>query len=258
MPIAQPVHPLLDPSVSPSRRTFVAGLAGMCGLALGGCGGGLSDEDAEATLRFVNGTVDFVPGDFWVGNRVRAAGLTNGGAASGYGSEDAGNLQVSLHAPGSSTSAAASTRAFAEDSTTSVLAYGSVATGLQFAYFDESSAAAAAGMFKVRAFHAVSTLGALDVYITNAGGLGGVSPTLSVTPYGTLSGFVSVPAGSYRVRITPAGDAGTVLFDFTAGLNVPATAVLTLVIVPRAGSARPNVGVLPERSNAVVMSNELG
>ena len=258
MPIAPPARVLLHSDPSPSRRTFVAGLAGLCGLALGGCGGGsLDDDDPQASLRFVNGTADFVPADFRVDSEVRAAGLTNGGAATGYGSEDAGTLQVSLHAAGSSASAASSTRAYAEDSTTSVLAYGSLATGLQFAFFDESNAAAAAGMFKVRAFHATSTLGALDVYITNAGSLNGVSPTLSVAAYGALSSFVSVPAGSYRVRITPAGNAGTLLFDFTAGLNVPSTAVLTLVIVPRATGTRPNVGVLPERSNALVMSNEL-
>ena len=215
------------------------------------------DEKSQATLRFVNGTADFVPGDFRIGGSTRASGLTNGGAATGYGQEDAGTLQVSLHAAGSSTSAANASYAFAEDSSTSVLAYGSLATGLQFRFLDESNAAAGAGLFKVRAFHGLSALGALDVYITNAGSLSGVTPTLSVGTYGTLSSFVSIASGSYRVRITRGGDASTLLFDFTAGLNVASGTVATLVIVPRATGSLPNVGVLSERSNAVVMSNEL-
>jgi len=247
-----------EPLASPRRRALLVSIAGACGtgsgLALTGCGGASSDT---AALRFVNGTSDYASADFWVdGSRV-FSGLANGGGATGYGSEDSGTLQVSLHPAGSSTAKLTASHDFAADSNTTVLAYGSLATSLTFRYFDESNAAAASGAFKVRVFQGSPSLAALDVYITNTSSLSGLGPTISVSAYSELSSFVSLSSGTYRVRVTSSGDQSAVLFDYTAGLAVSSTTVVTLAIVPRSSGSLPNIAVLPERANALVMINEL-
>lgn len=47
------------------------------------------------------------------------------------------------------------------------------------------------------------------------------------------------------------------LFDYTVGLAVGGTTVLTLAIVPRSGGSLPNIAALPEGAAALVMANEL-
>ena len=238
---------------------MLASIAGVCGmgasgLALTGCGGASSDT---AALRFVNGTSDYATADFWVDGSLVFSGLANGGGATGYGSEDSGTLQIELHPAGSSTAKLTAAHDFAADSNTTILAYGSLATSLSFRYFDESNAAASSGTFKVRVFQGSPSLAALDVYITNTSSLSGLSPTLSLSAYGELSSFVSLSSGTYRVRITSSGDQSAVLFDYTAGLTVSSTTVVTLAIVPRSSGSLPNIAVLPEGVSALVMANEL-
>ncbi len=256
-PHALTVSPVESPA-SPRRRALLASIAGVwglgSGLALTGCGGAGSDS---ATLRFVNGTVDYATADFWVDNERVFSGLANGGAATGYGGQDSGTLQVSLHPAGSSTAKLTASHDFGTDSRTTVLAYGSLAASLTFRYFDESNAAASSGTFKVRVFQGSPSLAALDVYITNTSSLSGLSPTLSVSAYSELSSFVSLASGTYRVRITSSGDQSAVLFDFTTGLSVGGTTVLTLAIVPRTSGSLPNIAALPEGADGLVMANEL-
>ena len=247
-----------DPPASPRRRRLLASIAGVwgmgSGLALTGCGGSSADT---ASLRFVNGTSDYATADFWIGSDLVYSGLANGGGTTGYGSADSGTLQISLYPAGSSTAKLTASHDFATDSTTSVLAYGSLATSLTFRYFDESNAAASSGSFNVRVFQGSPSLGALDVYITNTSSLSGLSPTLSVSAYAELSSFVTLSSGTYRVRITSSGDQSAVLFDYTAGLTVSSTTVVTLAVVPRSSGSLPNIAVLPEGASALIMANGL-
>jgi len=239
------------------RRSLLitlASLSGIGGAALAGCGGG---QDDQTSVRFVNGTVDYATADFYVGDKLVYASLANGGAATGYGSEDSGTLQVALHPAGSSSATLTASHAFAKDGATSVLAYGSLATSLSFRFLDESNAAAASGTFNVRVLQASPSLGALDVYLTNTSSLSGLAPTLSVSAYGELSSFVTLNSGSYRVRITRSGDQSAVLFDYTASLSVGSTTVLTLAIVPRSSGSLPNIAALAEKSTPLVLDNEL-
>lgn len=246
------------PPVSQRRRALLASMAGFStlgtALATTGCGGTASDT---AILRLMNGTVDYTTADFWIEGVRVYVGLANGGTTSTYGSVDSGSLQIELHAAGSSTAKLTDTHEFDANSYASVLALGSIADGLSFRYLDESNTSAAAGAFKLRCLQGMASLGALDVYLANSSSLSGLTPTLSVASYGALSDFVSLGSGTYRVRVTRAGDQSAVLFDFPAGLAVSGTTVLTLAIVPRSSGSLPNITVLPERSTHVVLSNSL-
>jgi hypothetical protein len=222
-------------------------------LPLTGCGGGT----ASASIRCINATVDYATADFWVQGSKAFSALTNGGSVTAWGSVDAGDTQIELHAAGSSTSKLTETRSLAEDTYTSTLAYGSLATSLKFQHFAETNAAPASGSVQLRLFQASPSLDGLDLYITNTSSLTGLSPTLSVSTYAELSAFITMTSGNYRLRLTAGGDQTNVLFDYTSGANLYSTSILTLIVAPRASGSLPNLTALPERASGVLLSNAL-
>lgn len=241
------------------RRQVIGSLLGLAGagslLSLAGCGG--ADAADNTYLRFVNATVDFSSADFWVDGSRAITALGNGGAVSGYYAKGSGSTQMELHAAGSSTSRLTETRALAKDLYTSVLAYGTLASGLKFKYVEESNGTSASGTTRLRLLQASPTLTGLDLYVTNTSSLTDLTPTLTVASYGDLSAFVTLTAGTYRLRITASGDKSNVLFDYTAGANLFSQSTITLAVVPRATGSLPNLTALPEKSAADLLLNAL-
>lgn len=253
-------HPTPAPHrVSLNRRHVVLsalGLAGVSGLStLAGCGGG--EDTNEAYLRFVNASVDFPTADFWLKGIKSIAALANAGGISSWYTLTPSSVQLALHAAGGSSSVLTETRTLATDSYTSVIVYGSLATSMKYKYLDESNALPASTYTKVRLFQGASTLSGLDVYVTNTTSLGGLAPTLSVSSLGETTDFVTLAAGTYRIRATAKGDQSTVLFDHTVGVSLSSQSVVTLIVVPRASGSLPNISVLAEQSNGLVMVNAL-
>ena len=71
----------------------------------------------------------------------------------------------------------------------------------------------AAGSARVQVLHAASGAPEVDVYVTAPGdSLSGIAPTGTFAFKGTI-GPAEVAAGDYRIRVTPTGDAETILFD---------------------------------------------
>lgn len=66
---------------------------------------------------------------------------------------------------------------------------------------------------KVRLIHGASDTAEVDIYVTADGNIADVDPTFADVPYKATTGFVALAAGSYNVKITPAGDKGTVAID---------------------------------------------
>ena len=69
-----------------------------------------------------------------------------------------------------------------------------------------------AGNVRVRAVHAAAGAGNADVYVTPeaTADLTGLTPDVADAAFGAASGYLEVPAGTYRVWVTAAGDQGTV------------------------------------------------
>lgn len=230
----------------------LAGSAG--GLALTGCGGG---STSEAYLRVVNASVDFSTADIWLKGSKSIAGLVNAGNLSNWITLTATAVQVELHASGSSSASLTETRTLTTDTYTSVIAYGSLASSMKFKFLEETNALPTSGNAKVRLFQGASTLSGIDVYVSNATSLSGLTPTLSVSSLSELSDFVTVTANTYRIRATLRNDQSTVLFDYTNGLSLSSQSVVTLVVVPRTSGSLPNITALAEQSNGLLLSNKL-
>ncbi|PJI95314.1 uncharacterized protein DUF4397 [Acidovorax sp. 69] len=243
---------------APGRRHLLISALGLVGgsslLALTGCGGAFA---SEASVRFINATVDDTQADFYLGSTQEVSKLSNGGAVTSWRTVDAESTQFALYNGGGSSAQLTETRALEEDTYTSVLAYGSLANSLRFRFFAESNASADSGKVKVRLFHAAENLGGLDLYITNTTSLSGLSPTATVTAYGELSDFSTVTSGTYRIRITTKNDQSNVLFDYTTQISLSSTSVHTLVVVPRANGSYPNVSALQEKGDSALLANVL-
>lgn len=247
----------------PSRRRFlgqlttafgIAGTAGAGGL-LAGCGGGVSDE--LAYLRFCHTGVDDASADFWVAGSRVVAGLADGGTVGGWLEGEAGGVSLAWHAAGSSTARLTETRSLDTDSYTSVIAWGTLASSLKFRYLAETNSAASSGSVKLRGFHAAPSIGAVNVYVTNTSSLDGLDPTFTLSAAGTLGDFVTLSSGTWRVRVTNSGDSSSLLFDYSGGVTLGSTAVVTLVLSPRASGSLPNVALLAEKSGSALLGNEL-
>lgn len=251
------------PGADPSRRQVLRRLAGVAttlglgsaGGLLAGCGGGVGDD--LACLRFCHTGVDDATADFWAAGSRVVAGLANGGTVSSWLEGDSGSTSLAWHAAGSSSARLTETRSLDSDSYTSVIAWGTLASSLKFRYLAETNAAASSGSIKLRGFHAAPSIGAVDVYVTNTSSLDGLDPTFSLASAGTLGDFVTLSSGTWRVRVTASGDSSSVLFDYTAGVGLGSTAVVTLVLSPRASGSLPNVALLAEKSGSALLDNEL-
>ncbi|MCU0636760.1 MAG: DUF4397 domain-containing protein, partial [Gemmatimonadaceae bacterium] len=111
----------------------------------------------------------------------------------------------------------------------------------------DDNAAPAAGQVRVRVVHLSPTAGPVDIFVTAPGAdLATATPTLANFAVRTASSYVSVPAGTYQVRVVPAGTvptarAGAVAIN-VASLALPAAAVRTIV------AADNNIGGAPLRA----------
>lgn len=243
---------------APGRRRLLASALGLMGsgslLTLAGCGGG----GDEASVRFINATVDYTQADFYAGGNKQASKLANGGGISSWYTVDAEDaVKFEMYNGGGSSSVLSATRTVDEDSYTSVLAYGALTSSMQFRFLAESNSSADSGKAKVRLFHAAESLGGLDLYISNASSLSDLSPAATVSGYGQLSDFGTITSGTYRIRITSSNDKSSVLFDYTTQISLPSTSVYTLVVVPRASGSYPNVSALREKGDSAQLSNAL-
>ena len=123
-----------------------------------------------------------------------------------------------------------------------VLATGRVAA-IAPLVLEDDLANPAAGNVKLRLVHASPTAGTVDIYVTApATDLAVAQPTLTSVPFRAASDYLEVPAGTYRVRITPAGTK-TVAIDVNH-VTLAAGQIRTAVAVDGPGGGAPLGAIL--------------
>jgi len=121
----------------------------------------------------------------------------------------------------------------AGDERISVIAVGATAD-IEPLVLTAPEAGPAAGNARLRVVHAAPTAPQVDVYATAPD-----ADLAAESPLGTFAfkedlGPVEVPADTYRIRVTPAGDAGAVVFD-SGSVDLPAGADLVVAAVQNTG-----------------------
>ena len=198
-----------------ARRACAALLAGLTVL-LSGCLGGGGSSGGNAQLRVLNLTNDLTSID------VSLSGTKNFPAVAQQALTSSASLTaqaytVSVASAGSPTSLFTGTYSLAKDLHYTGVVWGS-ADSLNFATLPEDqNDSLAAGTTEVRVYNATARSGAFDVFLTpvlqNVPDLNGVLATRSSVASRGLSGYVPLATGSYRLRITAAGNPDDVRLD---------------------------------------------
>jgi hypothetical protein len=236
------------------RRRLLAGAAGTALLAA--CGGQVEEDvDDVARVRLLNATAAYPSLDLLVGDTRRNTGIGSG-AVGTYASLKEGSYTTAVTSAGSASTLASSSRTLAEGKAYTVVAYGAlgdVATAL----LEENASAAATGQAKLMVLNAAPDAGSVDVYLTGAAdSLVGASPVASGVNGGSAVGYATVGAGTYRLRITAAGDPSQLRFD-APGLVLGSTQVATLVVTPTAGSVLTQALLLSQQGGVSALANTL-
>jgi Domain of unknown function (DUF4397) len=165
-----------------------------------------------------------------------------------YASLDSGsrNLKVCA-APADTTCPINATLTLVADTRYSVIALGTIATTddsgtdarpLEPLVLTDTEAAPAAGKTKVRFVHAASLVAAktVDIYVTAPDGAL-TTATKANFNYKDNSGYLEVPAGSYRVRITAPGSKTVLIDTGTTGVGLGDGKLYTAIAVNPTGTA---------------------
>ena len=211
-------------------------------LLFSGCGG----NSSYSYVKFIHASAGAPNVDVQVGNSFAAQNASFGTATSAYAKVPAGtNEKIQVFAAGKDTTAVLSaSQTLMENQYYTIIALNTPAS-LQAAIQNDDLTAPTSGNCKLRVVHASTLAGSVDVYVTAPGvsinnPKSPVTPVLSNFTFGTVTKYLQVPAGSYEVRVTAAGNPSAVAID-TGATGVPLTAgnIYTAVALDPNPSSNP-------------------
>jgi hypothetical protein len=146
----------------------------------------------------------------------------------------AGERRIRVNAAGTNTSVIDATPTLDAQASYTVLATGPVAT-IQALIAPDDLTPPAAGQVKVRVIHAAPAAAGVDVYVT-APGAPLTGPVLTNVPFRAVSGYLTVPAGTYQIRVTPTG---TTTVAINATVTFAEGQIRTVVATDAPGGGAP-------------------
>jgi len=238
------------------KMSWMRGLAGWAVLllvSLAGCGGS-GDSDDPATLRFVNASTGYSLLDVYIDDTLQLSGLT-AGSAGDYMTLSAGTHATTLTRNASTTALASQDRTLASGGSYTVVAYGWEGALKTYQLSDDESAPAT-GKAKFRVLNTAPDAGSLDVYVTLAtDSLDDVSPVASAVAGASISAYSSITQGTYRIRVTAAGDKTDLRFDL-AGVGLADQQIATLILTPGTGGVLVHGVLLDQKGAATRYTND--
>lgn len=197
-----------------------------------GCG----DDKTQARLRIVHDSPNAPNVDVVVNGSTVATNVAYK-AASAYLTVPAASTEIEVRPTGTTTDVINTKVTLAKKTDYTVLATNLVASIEPLVLTDDNSAPAS-GKVKVRLVHGAPSAPPVDIYVTAPGAdISAVAPTLSNVPFKTASGYLSVDAGSYEVRVTPTGTKTVVIDSGTVALT--AGQIRTIIAVDNVGGGAP-------------------
>lgn len=224
---------------------FWSGLAVMAWSVsmLAGCGGS-SGGSKTAQLRLLNASVGYPSLDMSVNAVVQNAAVAYGAVGSYAGvTTDAFTNAVAV--AGSTNALTSASRSLTKDTNYTLVAYGWQGA-LKTALIQENVAAAAANQASLQVLNLAVDAGSVDVYLTGStDALTAASPVATSVPAGGGSVYNAVGVGTFRLRVTGAGDKNDLRLD-VPGFTLSSTQVAVLLLTPgvASGTAVATGGVL--------------
>ncbi|MDP1900236.1 MAG: DUF4397 domain-containing protein [Rubrivivax sp.] len=224
-------------------------------LWLAGCGGSDSTNTGQTNIRALNLTSDTPSLDLYIGgNKVFSAATT--ATLTSSVAMDANTYAVNVNSVGDTAALFTGTYSLSEDKHYTAVVWGSQASmRVSTLPEDEDTALITAGLTRVRMFNATTETGSLDIYLTaTATDISATTPTQGALTSGALSGFREIAPGTYRLRVTGAGDPYDVRLDIPA-LTLTTSQYSTLMLTAGAGGVLVNGALIVQQGSATIMTN---
>jgi hypothetical protein len=218
-----------------TRTARLAALA-MCGVVLAGCQG-VTGLQPAAQVRVIDASPDAPALD--IAQTLPAPIVPNGlynigfGTVSSYVPMSAGTYTHSAFVAGTQQQLAFARGTFTPGGQYTLLA-GNITASLQLAVLKDQSTPAPAGQTALRFLGQTTRSGAVDVYLLPAGfSLNGASPIATGVRFGTNTGYINAPAGTYSIVAYPAciAPGGTLPVYTGSQMSYPGTSVRTVVLL---------------------------
>jgi hypothetical protein len=220
------------------NKRHLLGLVAALPLAwLTACGGG--DDGNDANVRLVNASayssLDLNVDD---ADSPQITAVTFG-TGSGYTGVPSGDVTNVLTQTGSGTELLNQSRSLGSGDKYTIVAFGWEGA-LKSVILQDDEDGADSGKTKLNVLNEALDAGELDVYLTGPEDtLEASSPVATSVDGGSSSGFNSVTSGTYRLRITAAGDTTDVRLDVPA-VTLESTQVVNLVLTSGSGGVLVN------------------
>lgn len=210
-------------------------------MALSGCGGGGGDSSSNVSLRVANATLTHPSLDLFI-NGTNTVKATATDTVSTYATPGNGSVTLQVNDAGVATALATSVPTLTGGNHYTLLAYES-GGAVRTAVLNEDFAAPATGSAQIRIYNAALDAGRLDVYITDpTTDLATVAtPTtgFTTTTANSATALITYSPGTYRVRVTAAGNKADLRADIPA-VVIASQQVAIVVLTPSAGGALIN------------------
>jgi hypothetical protein len=210
-------------------------------IALGACDDDPVAPTGLADVRVVHASADAPSVDVLVDDAPVLSNVPFK-AASDYLAVPSGSRNLKVRISGTTTIVIEADATVADGLAYTVLATGPAAS-IAPLVLEDNLTDPAAGNIKLRLVHASPTAGNVDIYVTApAADINAVQPTLSNVPFRAASPYLEVPAGTYRVRVTPVGTK-TVAIDAN-NVTLASGQIRTAVAVDAVGGGGPLGAIL--------------
>ncbi|WP_395701651.1 DUF4397 domain-containing protein [Aquabacterium sp.] len=204
----------------------------LAGLGLAACGGNGSGGSSSGTarLRLLNASTAYASLDFYVDDSKKNSALGYG-AAGDYADVGTSSISTVITNSGSTSALSTTGRTLTGGVSYTVVAYGWQGA-MKTALLEEDATAADSGKSKLMVLNTAPDAGTLDVYLTGSDeSLDNASPVAASVAGGGTVGYTSIAAGTYRLRVTAAGDKTDLRLD-VGNVVLASTQVATLILTP--------------------------
>lgn len=243
----------MTPAFLSRRMALLAALASS--VLVAACGGGGGDDAGTTNVRALNLTTDLPSVDLYVGETKQFAAVVTDTVAPSQ-SFAANTYTLNVKKAGDGATLLTGSYALSKDKHFTAVVWGrETALRLSTLPEDELATDIAAGNTRVRFFNATTDTGSLDVFITSAtADLGETSPTQGTLTSGSLSGFRDLSKGTYRLRVTGAGDPNDVRLDI-ASITLAEQKYATLVLSAGGGGVLVNGSLIEQQGAVTTLKN---
>ena len=227
-------------------------------LAVAGCGGNAEGSSKNAQFRLLNVSSGYDTLDLYTNNGDQTTDTKQfsaiaTGAISSYASVKGDSYTVTVKNTGTTGSLLSTSATLASDTHATFVAFGSVNQFSMVSISDDTEAPTS-GSTKLRVLNTVSS-GSLDVYLTGATDtLDNVSATVASAAHGTTSSDVTLSSGTYRLRVTAAGNKADLRLNVPE-ISLPTAGIVTIILTQASGGVLVNAVLLPQQSAPTTYDN---